>query len=338
MAAGNASFNTFVSSTLRNYRPGMIENLITHQALFWQLKQRGMMTEEQGGRSIVETLMYGQNNTVQSYSGFDAFNLSPQLGFTQSEYDWKFFAGAVSISGEEEFKNSGSKSRIFSLIKGKVRQLDISFRIKLNAQLFADGTGNGGKDITGLALAVEDGAAWSTYGGIDSSDADNSWWRNQYIDFDSTYGATSVFNDSYQSSVKGLAALRRMKNNCSIQGSSPTLIVTTQDIYEAYDAYMEGTKQRIPLTGGAGKLADAGFQTLEFGGIPMIWDSVADSESILFLNSDYLKLVTGAGRNFNARPFADADNQDARFSVTLWAGNLVCSKRDQQGRVTGVTV
>jgi hypothetical protein len=325
MAAGNSTFTTFVTSTLRNYRKQLVENIMGQQALWFQLKERGFIVEDKGGRSIVVPLMYGDNSTVSSYSGYDLLDVTPQYGITAAEYDWKYIAGSVTISGQEEFENSGDKVRIFNLLDAKIRQLELSLKKEMNSQLFAAGTGNGGKDLTGLEAAVEDGATWATYGGIDSSDADNSWWRNQYEAFTGTDFATAE-----GSSTQGLDIMRSMFTSCIRGNSKPTLIVTTADLYNEYEANVEGNKMRTM----SNKLADAGFMNIEFKGVPMVFDEDCPDNEMLFLNSEFIKLVVGKGRNFSSTEFVKPQNQDAKSSQVLWAGNLVTSKRDQHGRIT----
>lgn len=327
--AGNATFTTFLTSTLRNYRSKLVENLMGHNALYWQLKKRGFVTEESGSRSIVQPLMYGQNSTVSSYAGWDLLDVTPQEGITAAEYAWKFIAGTVTISGEEEFKNSGSKTRIFNLLEAKIRQLELSMQLQMNIQLFGDGSGNGGKDITGLLAAVEDGGSWSTYGGINGSVTANSWWRNAYIDFDATY---TDWNTASGKSVQGMAAMRNMYNTVSLGNSKPSLIITNQNWFERYEGDIEGDKLRLTNT----ELADAGFQNLTFKGTPIIFDEDLQVNTMLFLNSDFMKFVIGKGRNFVNTPFVKPQNQDAKVSQVLFAGQLTLSKRDQHGRINEI--
>jgi hypothetical protein len=328
MATGNSSFTTFLTSTLQKYRRTLQENLMGQQALFWQLKQRGFVTEEKGGRSIVVPLMYGTNDTVSSYQGYDLLDVTPQAGITAAEYDWKYIAGSVTISGQEEFENSGDKERIFNLLEAKIKQLEISMKLELNQQLFAVGSGNGGKDITGLDLAVQDGTTWSEYGGIDSAVAANSWWRNQW---QADTGTDFLTEDG--TSVNGMTQMRGMFNDCTVSNEKPSLIVTTSDLYEQYEAHVEGSKLRTQNT----KMADAGFINQEFKGVPMIFDEDMQADEMLFLNSDYLKFVIGKGRNFTSTPFVKPENQDAKVSHVLFTGNIVTSKRDVHGRITSFT-
>ena len=65
----NTNFNTLVSTTLKNYRTTLTDNITGHNALWYQLKERGFIREEDGGTSIVEPLLIGRNSTVRSYRG-----------------------------------------------------------------------------------------------------------------------------------------------------------------------------------------------------------------------------------------------------------------------------
>ena len=326
MAAGNSTFTTFVTSTLRNYRKTLVENIMGQQALWFQLKERGFIVEDKGGRSIVVPLMYGDNSTVSSYSGYDLLDVTPQYGITAAEYDWKYIAASVTISGQEEFENSGDKVRIFNLLDAKIKQAELSLKKELNEQLFAAGTANGGKDLTGLEAAVEDGTTWGTYAGIDSSDSDNSWWRNQFLDFDGTY---TTFQTDDGGSVEGITAMRKMFYDCTRSGSKPSLIITSSDVFALYEGYVEQGQARTMDK----KMADAGFINLSFKGVPMVFDEDCGDDDMFFLNADFLKLVVGKGRNFSSTPFVKPQNQDAKVSQILWAGNLVTNKRDMHGRI-----
>jgi len=327
----NPSFDALVSTTIKNYRPKLIENLMTHEAFFWLLREKGMVVEEDGSRGIVQPLLYGENDTVKSYSGWDLLDITPQEGISAAEFDWKFLATSITINGEEEFRNSGSKTRVIELLKTKVKQAELSLQLKLNEMLFSDGTGNGGKDIMGLGGAVEEGSSWGTYGGINRTT--HAFWRNQWINGGLAAYGTGDFDSAVDVSWGGLIAMRKMFNNVSIGKVRPDVILTTQDIVEQYEAIVEGDKLRV--TDNA--LADAGFRSVEFKGVPMVYDSDCPAGYIYFLNAEFMKFVVGKGRNFKSTDFMRPQNQDAKSSLILLAANLVSSKSDVQGVITGFT-
>lgn len=320
----NSSFDAIVSTTLKNYRPTLTDNITGHNALWYQLKERGFIREDAGGTSIVEPLLIGRNSTVKSYRGYDILDTAPQEGISAAEFAWKQLAGSVTISGEEEFKNSG-KSQIISLLKSKVTQLELSLMLEINRQLQGDGTGNGGKDLTGLALAVEDGAAWSTYGGIDSNTY--TYWRNQWI------GSTGAF-----ASV-GLDRMRTMYNSCARGKDKPTLIMTSQYLYEAYEKLLTPNERFLDTN-----MGDAGFMNLLFKQTPIVFDDdmpfedlSTDEHQMLFLNAQYMNFVIGKGKNFVVTDLTKPDNQEAKVSHTIVYGNLTISNRARQGRLTDLT-
>lgn len=330
MAVGNTDFDTFLSSTQRKRRPGLVSSLIDQQALWWQLSRRGLLREESGGHAVTVPLLYGDNSTVSSFSGYDTLDNTPQAGMTTAVFDWKYIAASTSISGQEVSENQGSAERIFNLLEAKMKQTEVSLKKDLNVQTLSDGTGNGGKDITGLAIAVEDGTGWATYGNIDRSDALNTFWRNQWFNFDTIYGGSSTFGQASGSSTKGIAAIRKMYGLCDRDGERPSLILTTSDLLEAYESNIEGDKQRIVDT----KMADAGFSNLTYKGVPIVRDEDVTAENMIFLNSNHLKISALKGQNFHSTPFQTPVNQHAKVSHTIWGGNLTCDRPNVQGRIT----
>lgn len=317
MAPANSSFSELVTTTLKNYRRQLADNITGQQALFFMLKELGFVEEREGGETLVEPLLTGTNSTVGSYDGYDILDTTPQEGISAAELNWKQIAGSISISGREEFQNSGSKTKVISLLEAKIRQLEISMELEVNLQLYADGTGNSSKDLTGLAAAVEDGGAWATYGGIDSNA--QTFWRNQYAD---------------EGGTLALASMRTIFNQSSRGKSQPKIIITTRAGFEAYEALVIANGQ---ITHTDTRLGDAGFQNLLFKGVPVIFDADCQVDHMYFLNPEFMKWVVGKGRNFVNTPFQRPDNQDAKVSQVILYANLILNNRARQGLLNEIT-
>jgi hypothetical protein len=170
--AGNSNFDALLSTTLANYRSTLTDNVFTARPLTFKLMEKGRIRMLNGGTKIIEPLIYGQNDTVGSYSGFDTIALTPQTGISAAEYEWKQYAASISISGIEEAKNNGEQE-IINLLEAKIMQAEESLREGFNQMFFADGTGNSSKDWNGLGNLVE---ATGVAGGIDPST--NTWWAS----------------------------------------------------------------------------------------------------------------------------------------------------------------
>jgi len=123
-----------------------------------------------------------------------------------------------------------------------------------------------------------------------------------------------------------------MYNTISVGNDQPTIIITTQTLYEKYESLLEGQIRYTDTD-----VADGGFQNLLFKGAPVTFDGACSSGQMLFLNTKYLQLVAHSDVWFKPTPFVRPTNQDAVFSQLLCYGNLTCSNRARQGLIYGAT-
>ena len=320
MAAGNANFDEILSTTLKNYIPKLTDNIFSARPLFYALTNGQTIRRISGGANIVVPIIYGTNSTAGSYSGTDTIDITAQTGISAAEWSWKQYAATVTINGIEEAKNNG-EAQIIDLLEGKIFQTQETIIENMNTMLFGNGTGNGGKDWMGLSALVGLGndAGGSSLGGIDATDADNSWWRSQVTN----QGAAALT----------VASMATLYNNCSVGNDQPTIIITGQAQYEAYEALLD---QNIRYTDT--DMADGGFQNLLFKGAPVTFDGVLAGEGKLYmLNTKYLQLVAHSDVWFKPTPFVRPTNQDAVFSQLLCYGELTTSNRARQGYMYGIT-
>ena len=311
--AGNPNFDALLSTTLQNYRPTLVDNIFTARVLLDHLNSKGRVLVEEGGSSIVEPLVYAQNDTTGSYSGYDAIDLTPQEGISAAEYNWKQMASSISISGIEEAKNRGTEA-IIKLLNAKIMQAEESIKEELNQMLYGDGTGNGGKDFNGLANII---SASGTVGGIDSST--NTWWQST---------STAV------GGALTLLAMAGAYNTASRGNDTPDMIVTTQTLFEKYESLLTSQVRYQDTT-----KANSGFQNLMFKQTPVVFDVSCTSGVMFFMNSKYLKLVGMNGHWFQTTDFQKGTvaGVDARYALVLSFGELTCSNRARQAKLTGAT-
>jgi hypothetical protein len=309
----NPNFDALLSTTLANYRDKLTDNVFTARPLTYWLNDKSRIQTESGGTKIVEQLIYGQNSTVASYSGYETLSLTPQDGISAAEYDWKQYGASIAISGIEEAKNNGEHA-IINLLEAKIMQAEESLREGFNQMFYADGTGNSGKNWNGLGNLVESG---NTVGGINSATAGNEYWR------------------SYEENTAGALTLLQMAtayNSTSVGNDHPDVILTTQTLFEKYESLLQ-PQLRYTDT----KTADAGFQNLLFKSAPIMYDTHCTAGVMYFLNSKYIKLVGHSDKWFSQTDFVRPENQDARFALIMCYGNLVVSNRKKQGKLTAKT-
>ena len=312
--AGNDDFNQILSTTLKNYVPKLADNVFTARPLFYALTNGQTIRRISGGAKIVVPIIYGTNSTAASYAGDEALSTTAQTGITAAEYDWKQYAATVTITGIEEGKNNG-EAEIIDLLEGKVMQTEETIIQNMNEMFYGDGTGNSNKDWIGLDLIV--GKPNTALGGIDPTDAGNSWWKSDEHDMD---GALTV------------KQMGTTYNNVSVGNDQPTIVIGTQALYESYEALLEPNLRYTDT-----KVADAGFQNLLFKGAPVTFDGDVTAGEIFFLNTKYLRLVAHTETWFQTTPFVRPTNQDARYAQILCYGELTCSNRARQGYIHSAT-
>jgi hypothetical protein len=311
--AGNSNFDAILSTTLQNYRPTLVDNIFTATVLLDHLNSRGRVVMEEGGTSIVEPLVYAVNDTANSYSGYDAIDLTPQDGISAANYNWKQMAASIAISGIEEAQNRGTEA-IIKLLNAKIMQAEESIKESLNDMLYANSVGNGGKDFQGLGFIID---ASNTVGGIDPST--NTWWRS--------YEDNNV-------AVLSQAQMATAYNTASKGNDTPDMIVTTMTLFEKYESLLTANVRYQDVT-----KANLGFQNLMFKQTPVVFDVSCPTGAMFFMNSKYLKLTGMNGHWFNTTDFQKGTvaGVDARYALILSFGELTCSNRARQAKLTAKT-
>jgi hypothetical protein len=322
----NANFDTLTATTLMNYRKTLEDNIFTSNPLFYWLKEKGnMKVDNSGGTKIVCPLMYGMNNTAKSYSGYDTIDIIPQDGISAAEYTWAQYAVGITISGEEEFKNSG-EGRLINLLEAKIKQAELSLIDKFAEHLFAASPAT--NDINSIPkIVTADGYSAAGVGGIINTSGVNAWWANQYTSGTHT---TAAFD-------KLIADVQLILLKCAKGNDRPDIGIFDQATYSGLEGLLVKTINFIPQLKNV-KAAEIGYDNYIVKGCTIMYDENAlPAASPIFLNTKYIQLVTGAGKDFVNTPFIKADNGDYKTCMILWYGNLVCSNRARQGTIVTVT-
>lgn len=341
-------YDALLSTTMDAYVGGgtMFDNIFKESAYLAALRLMDAVQKQNGGERIRAPLMYGDNSTVKSYSGYDTLDTTPQDGITTAFYEWREIGGTISISRKEERQNSG-EAAIIGLLQTKIKQAEMTMRETLNSQLIlgtVSGTefvpGNDVKDLNplGYFLRKDNTANPAAGGNVGNIAASNSWWRHHTAVADS--GSEDTGNDFALSvtTYKGLVvALKRLYNFCSRgSGGSPNLVVMDQTTFETYENALDD-KVRYTNT----KMADMGFDTIKLRGATCIWDEIVpDVDSgtaaitkgtAFFLNTNFYKLIIDSETDIVTTPFVTPENQTAKTAKILFMGNAAVSNLRKHG-------
>ena len=308
------------ATTIENRSQSIADSVTAQNAVLMFVNKSGNVKPFDGGTVIQQNLSFAENGNGGSYSGYDQLPTASQDVISAAQYRIAQYAVPVVFSGQEQLINAG-KEEMLDLVEARVKVAESTMLNLLNRHMYLDGTGNNGKNLTGLGAAVVLSPT-NVYGGIDRSVSTNAFWKNQKFQasVDGTGAATSATIQGYWNTF--MISLTR-------GGDRPKVIVCAPAVYSIFESSLQAI-QRIT---DADK-ASAGFKALDFQGVPVVFDTAAsgiNANAAYFLNTDYIFLRPHSARNMTTLKDKQAFNQDATVSTLVWAGNLTTSGAKFQG-------
>ena len=202
-------------------------------------------------------------------------------------------------------------------------------------------TGNNDKNIVSIPLLVQGLPTDACdVGGIDQSV--ETWWANLTSNSGTeTTGTWAMFKGE----------LMRLYHNLSKgAGGPPNLFISDLATYEMYINLLD-SKVRYVYTD---KNPSVGFTGVSYFGAEWFWDyhvgcpdagynfdnasySLATMGAVYMLNTKFLDLVVGKGKDFKPSKFVEPYDKDGRVAKSVFYGQLVCSNRKKQGVLEDIT-
>ena len=307
-----------LATTIENRSKKIADNVTDNNVLLKKLSMSGKVKTFSGGHKIYQELSFAENGNSGFYSGYDQLPISASDVLSAAEFDIKQAAVPCIVSGLELLQNSG-KEQMIDLLENRLGVAESTLTNLICEGMYSDGTGTGGKEITGLDLAVPVTATTGTYGGINR--ATWTFWRTTSTTAD--YSSTTL-----QSAMNTMwAALTRGSDR-------PNLIIMDNAMWTLYMDTLQA-QQRFH----SAEVGDSGFPSIKYMGTDVCLDGGiggnATTRTAYFLNCDYLHWRPHSKRNMvplspNRRY---ATNQDAEVQILAWAGNMTCSGARYQGRL-----
>lgn len=303
-----------VATTLRHRQKEFADNVSNGNALLQRLSQKGKVKPVDGGRTIVQDLEYAENATFKYYSGYETLDIAPSQVFDAAEYSWKQSAVVVSASGLELKVQTRGKAALIDLLSGRIDNAMKTMANNLSTGIYSDGTGSGGKQITGLKAQVATAPGTGTVGGINR--ANWAFWRNQFL-ANGSMASTTIEAD-----------MQTVWLSCTRGNDKPDLIVADTYTYGYFWTALQAIQRINQPDRGV-----RGFDSLAFNTADVVYDGdsgIADYY-MYFLNTDYIFWRPAAAVNMVAMESREPVNQDALVVPVLFAGNLTMSNAARQG-------
>lgn len=180
---------------------------------------------------------------------------------------------------------------------------------------------------TGLALAVDSGdvSATYTYADINRNTAGNDFWKSTELD-----GSAGLTIDlMFQAQIE-------MRKKAS---GKNTLIVTSPSQFRQYGNLFKANREWV----GNLKKLDGGWDSLEFNGVPIVYDFDCQDDVMYFLDESTLAILEEEPINFIdqdgavlVRVGSGASAEDAFEASLVWRMNLACYNPAKNAKITGL--
>lgn len=302
------------------------DNITTNHSLFYKMKKNGNFRKANfSGNGVVELFKNGilddtggagTPNNIGWYNPYEVFApRSDQEYIDGATFDFKQLGAMIQFTGADEIKWAG-KEKAVELVSTRVDVAMDNLCNKMGSGAFADGTGEGGREMGGLQLLVQDDpSAAGTVGGIDQ--VTNTFWRNKAQD---SSGSGAVTDTNVVERFNTLH-IQLMRNQ-----DTPDIVICDDSHYLAYEA-SEQSKGRYLSR----EMADAGFDGYRYKGSDVMYDVECPAQHYYMLNSKYLHLRYATQKWFTAekaRKVVLGDHDVVPIWVTC---NMTVSNRALQG-------
>ncbi len=291
--------------THRNLRPTIIDQRFQSATMLGIFRGKKRLKVEDGGSIISQPVLAQINQTAMSYSGADVLDATAQEEFTDYELNWKQATSAVTVTGLDRERNSGREQSI-NFVKNKQESALLALFNLLAGFVFANGTGNSGKDWDGFSAAINNANGFQNYLGIDR--VANPWWQAQ------------LFNPG---TPTALSAANMMSLFMATKTDEEVIdvISATKAGYAQYWNLLTPGERYVDDT-----IGNLGFDNIAFQGKALVEDSHNPTGYMYFWNLDHCRMVVHKNKNFKFRDFQEPDNQDIQIGRWLVYGNFECRK------------
>ena len=232
-------------------------------------------------------------------------------------------AGIATMKGAEvtllgpELK-VGDKTPDFTLLKTDMSEAQLSMKDQMATDIF---TGTDADGLVGLDSAI---GTTNTYGAISGNDY--SWWRSTVnADAHTIANMKTSTHASYWWTLLGTAFAASLHG-----GGMPNLVIVTPEIFNVIESINIAQQQFQMLNKRSQVLAQNGFPTIQYRGVPIVADEFCPAYQCYVLNTNYMSLYVhsrSTGSNFRFTGFKEPTNQLARVGQITWKGQLGINNR-----------
>lgn len=294
-----SQFNKYYASWVNEIPSRLFNNVIKRSPTLTMLTRKEKKWDS-GGDTIQPAITYAFATNAGSYRGYDTLDITPQQTVTDAEFRRKQNYASIVYNGYETASSRGPNA-IFKMAEIAMTDAENAIFNNMATQVFSDGTGNGGKDILGLAAAIDDGTGTSIYGGIDRTT--NAFWRSIVTPSGGALSMSEMTTTWIQASRGGPA-------------NSPDFFVAGLTAWQVVNTLVRNRYETHSLTSAASKMfGNLGFPVINFMGVPVVYDEYCPTDTLYMINSETVQLWSDPVINMKPSELVKPPNMDAKHAA-----------------------
>ncbi len=301
------------------WMPGAQDNWSRGNVLLFKALEKA---ETRGSAEKVRMVLEYQEGRGGAMGATTVFNTAKKEIMNAARYPWaKFWAGCT-YDIDDKMKISGGDAGIDYVLK-LLDSAQKTIRNNMGNSLHA-------AHATSLALY---GAETTPFYGIPDLMSQTSGTAYGGIAEDDMSVWAAFSNGDVR--VMNFATMQYLRRNCATGNDTdnkPDLYLTTETLKDAFENSLQAAQRHSNP-----ELVKAGFDNIEFGGVPVVADDKCASGYVHGFNWPYLYMIVHEDFNFTHPKWQRPTNQEVYTTQIIWGGSFGTSQRRAQGRLTGVT-
>ena len=274
-----------------------------------------------GGLHVESRFVYQPWATGGAFYGPEVLNVEPSTTEVSGAWTWKEYYSNVTLD-QRSLIRADSEYAVANYVVESCELAKMDLRDKLAYGIWSNGSTY--KAITGIYAIVDTGATVPTYAGLT---------RNSYPFLKAQANTTTT--------TLTIAAMNSLWDLCSKGARAPKLIVSTRANMTRYENLIAHTQQfNTPVTAVDQTFANGGFSGSWYRNQPWLVDEhitpTTTKGNLFFLNDDYMELVVNQNGDFEVGDFQQPTNQFVITSLIYWAGNLIDTNPQVNGKFTAL--
>jgi len=262
-----------------------------------------------GGTHIRQVLDYGQP-MGSDFAATSTFNTNKVSTMTAARWTPGYYYEPVVYDFDDMVMNAGPEQMV-DVVAQKLGKAQKHIRYNLAYDLYYSSSyGASGRKLLGLPAMI---STTGTYGEITVADMPE-WIAGQVT----STAAQITFN-----------IVDTLLTSCMVGDEpmdEPNLIVTTRTLFSSLRSQ---TLPHLRLV--HGKLADMGFQNIDYLGNPIIRDYMCPTGYMYAVNSNYMGFRVHKSFNFKRTPWEKPVGQEKYACYILMVVQMICKRRDAHG-------